>query len=95
MAHAGVKGLEDASKYPDLITEMLSRGWGDDEIIGLMGANLMRVMDEVDAVAEQSAGESASPEVYENRTDLPAASASWGQYLPDVVKQYLADKAKK
>jgi len=27
--YAGVQGLEDASKYPTLIVELLSRGWND------------------------------------------------------------------
>lgn len=92
MEHS-VKGLEDASKYPDLIAEMIARGWTDEQIIGLIGGNLMRVIDEVDEVAEQLGNDSASAEVYEERTDLPAASGSWGEYLPDVVKEYLADRA--
>lgn len=31
---------------------MIERGWTDDEIKDLMGRNVMRVMDEVDVVAE-------------------------------------------
>ncbi|KAF3042128.1 hypothetical protein E8E12_005519 [Didymella heteroderae] len=47
--YSSVEGLEDASKYPNLIVEMIERGWTDDEIKDLMGRNVMRVMDEVDA----------------------------------------------
>ena len=94
MAHS-VRGLEDASKYPDLVAEMIARGWKDDDIIGLIGGNLIRVMDAVDAVALELADHPASSEIYEERTDLPAPSNTWGQYLPDVVKQYLADRARK
>ncbi len=48
----GVKGLEDQTKYPDLISEMIRRGWTDEEAIGLMGGNLLRVMDKVDEIKE-------------------------------------------
>jgi membrane dipeptidase len=91
-----IPDLDDASKYPDIITEMLVRGWSDDDIIGLMGANILRVLDEVDEVAAQLIGEEASAEIYEERTDLPALSvASWGPNLPDVVKEYVAKNAKR
>lgn len=40
-----------------------------------MGGNLLRVMDEVDAVKEQLAGTLPSAEVWERRKDLPA---QWG-----------------
>jgi membrane dipeptidase len=85
----GVEGLEDASKYPDLIAEMLARGWTDEEVIGLMGGNLLRVMDEVDEVQLALAGEEASAEVYEERTDVPAVKGAWADYLPDAVRRYL------
>ncbi|KAK8858775.1 hypothetical protein IAR55_003005 [Kwoniella newhampshirensis] len=85
----GVQGLEDASKYPDLIAEMLARGWTDEEVIGLMGGNIMRVMDEVDEVQRQLSGERASAAVYEDRTDLPS---DWPEYLPSAVRAYLEEK---
>jgi membrane dipeptidase len=85
----GVEGLEDASKYPDLIAEMIARGWTDEEVIGLMGGNLLRVMDEVDEVQLALAGEEASAEVYEERTDVPAVKGAWADYLPDAVRRYL------
>lgn len=76
-----------------LVTEMLVRGWSDTEVIGLMGGNIMRVMDHVDEVAAQMTGEHASAEVYDERTDLPALSQpGWQQYLPDSVKQYSAER---
>jgi membrane dipeptidase len=40
-----------------------------------MGENLMRVMDEVDAVKEELKDELPSSATYEKRTDLPA---EWG-----------------
>ncbi|XP_078614762.1 dipeptidase 1-like isoform X1 [Branchiostoma floridae x Branchiostoma japonicum] len=38
-------GLEDVSKYPNLIEELIVRGWTDDQIKKLLGLNIMRVMD--------------------------------------------------
>lgn len=54
---------------------MLMRGWSDDEVKDLMGRNLMRIMDEADAVAAELQGETPSAAIWEKRTDLPA---QWG-----------------
>lgn len=43
-------GLEDVSKYPDLVAELLRRGWTDDEIKNALGRNLLRVFREVERV---------------------------------------------
>ena len=40
-------GLEDASKFPDLIAELVRREWGDAAIIKVMGGNFLRVWGEV------------------------------------------------
>jgi membrane dipeptidase len=39
-----VQGLEDVSTYPQLIAELLRRGWTDAEIGKLAWHNLLRVM---------------------------------------------------
>ncbi len=44
-------GLEDVSKYPDLIAELIRRGWTDDQIRKLLGENLLRVMRQAEATA--------------------------------------------
>ncbi|CAO3695299.1 unnamed protein product [Umbelopsis ramanniana] len=36
-------GLEDVSKYPYLIAELLKRGWSDEDVKGVAGANLLRI----------------------------------------------------
>lgn len=46
-------GLEDVTKYPDLIAELLRRGVSDDDAAKIAGRNLLRVWKEVDAVAAQ------------------------------------------
>jgi hypothetical protein len=88
-----VKGLEDATTYPHLIAEMISRDWSDSEIIGLMGGNLMRVMDDVDRVAKEmeEAGMKPSPAILEDRLDLPMEK---DHELPLVVSKYLREKTK-
>lgn len=88
-----VKGLEDATTYPDLIAEMISRGWSDNEVIGLMGGNLLRVMDDVDKVAREMEMEGCKPSsaILEDRIDLPMEQ---DHELPKVVSKYLRAKTK-
>ncbi|XP_067105395.1 dipeptidase 1 [Osmerus mordax] len=43
-------GLEDVSKVPGLVAELLRRGWNDTEIKGALGDNLLRVFREVEKV---------------------------------------------
>lgn len=75
------------------IVELLDRGWTDGEIKAVMGENLMRVMDEVDATKRQLERELASPGIYEKRTDLPAAWAGANSiYWPYEVQETVAKK---
>jgi membrane dipeptidase len=46
-------GLEDVSRYPALIAELLRRGYGDEEVAKIAGGNLLRVMREVEAVGRK------------------------------------------
>jgi membrane dipeptidase len=43
---------------------------------GVLGGNLMRIMDKVDAVAESMQDKAPSSAIWEARTDLPATK--WG-----------------
>ncbi|KAJ8343734.1 hypothetical protein SKAU_G00310630 [Synaphobranchus kaupii] len=45
-------GLEDVSKFPDLVAELLRRGWNDTEIRGALGENMLRVLKEVERVRD-------------------------------------------
>ncbi|KAI9046467.1 hypothetical protein LZ554_009216 [Drepanopeziza brunnea f. sp. 'monogermtubi'] len=45
------RGLEDVSKYPDLLAEMLRRGVSDTDAAMVAGGNVLRVWAEVDRVA--------------------------------------------
>ncbi|MCJ1464061.1 hypothetical protein MMC07_002672 [Pseudocyphellaria aurata] len=44
-------GLEDVSKFPDLIAELLKSGVSDDDVIKLLGGNVLRVWADADQVA--------------------------------------------
>ena len=46
-------GLEDVSKFPDLIAELLRRGWTEADVKKLAGLNILRVMREAERVAQQ------------------------------------------
>jgi membrane dipeptidase len=46
-----VEGLEDVSKYPELLAELMRRGWTDAELKGLAGENVLRAMLQAEKVA--------------------------------------------
>ena len=46
-------GLEDVSKFPDLIAELLRRGWTAADVRKVAGLNILRVMRGAEAVATQ------------------------------------------
>ena len=46
-------GLEDVSKYPSLIAELLRRVYKDDEVKKITGQNILRVMREVEKVSKR------------------------------------------
>ena len=62
-------GLEDVSRFPDLLAELLDRGYSDTDIRKLAGENFMRVMRDAEAVSERLRNErgpylgTISPEV--------------------------------
>ncbi|KAK3949708.1 membrane dipeptidase-domain-containing protein [Pseudoneurospora amorphoporcata] len=55
------KGLEDVSRYPDLVAELLRRGVSDADASKVVGGNILRVWRDVELVAAemQKAGEPA------------------------------------
>ncbi|PGH15360.1 hypothetical protein AJ80_05544 [Polytolypa hystricis UAMH7299] len=53
----GIIGLEDVSKYPDLIAELLRCGLSVKQIAGVIGWNVVRVMEGVERVAEEMRAE--------------------------------------
>ncbi|XP_068883028.1 dipeptidase 2-like isoform X3 [Aphelocoma coerulescens] len=70
------EGLEDVSKYPSLIEELLRRGWNETELKGVLRENFLRVFREVENVRNMfgvmDAGESEILQEVQNscRLDL-------------------------
>ncbi|XP_014729915.1 PREDICTED: dipeptidase 1 [Sturnus vulgaris] len=49
-------GLEDVSKYPALVAELLTRNWTEQEVKGALAENLLRVFREVEKVKKDLQG---------------------------------------
>lgn len=52
-------GLEDVSRYPVLIAELLDRGWSEDDCARLTGGNILRVMREAEHASRVLSGQRA------------------------------------
>jgi membrane dipeptidase len=50
-------GLEDVSKFPDLLAELLRRGWTEADVKKVAGLNALRVLRAAEAVAAQMGGQ--------------------------------------
>src|SRR5690348_17550944 len=46
-------GLEDVSKFPDLIAELLRRGWSEQDVKKVAGLNILRVLRRAEQVAAE------------------------------------------
>ncbi|KAJ3110477.1 dipeptidase 1 (renal) [Phlyctochytrium bullatum] len=55
-------GLEDVSKYPELIAELLRRGLSEEDVIGIAGGNILRVFQKVEDVSKKMKREGVVPE---------------------------------
>jgi len=73
------EGLEDVSKYPQLVAELIKRGWSRQEVAGLSGGNLLRVFKGAEKVAEhmKRQGAVAAMDLYSRRPDIPAQGPDW------------------
>lgn len=72
-------GLEDVSKFPDLVAEMLRQGVNDKDVAKVIGRNLLRVWKEVDEVAARLQKETRPLE-----DDIAPLERS--KYLDDIYK---------
>ncbi|XP_019675498.2 dipeptidase 3 [Felis catus] len=61
------QGLEDVSKYPVLIEELLSRGWSEEELQGVLRGNLLRVFRHVEQVREENNGQNPVEDEFPDR----------------------------
>ncbi|XP_019268459.1 dipeptidase 1 isoform X1 [Panthera pardus] len=54
-------GLEDVSKYPDLVAELLRRRWTEAEVRGALANNLLRVFEAVEQVSDHTQSPEEEP----------------------------------
>jgi membrane dipeptidase len=54
-------GLEDVSTFPNLLAELIRRGWSDADLAALAGGNLLRVVRRAEAVAAVPIDDPAAP----------------------------------
>lgn len=66
------EGLEDSSKYPDLVAELIRRGWSDREVAGFASENLLRILGKAERVAHalQRQGAPVQTDIFEGREDI-------------------------
>jgi membrane dipeptidase len=50
-------GMEDVTRLPKITEELLRRGYTEPQVKGILGENLLRLMEKVEAVAKQMQGE--------------------------------------
>ena len=55
------RGLDDVSKYPDLIAELLRMGMTNENVAKVVGRNILRVWSDVDKVANRLKNEGLQP----------------------------------
>lgn len=46
------RGLDDCSKFPDLVRELARRGYSEDDLVKILGGNVLRVMRQVEQVSK-------------------------------------------
>ena len=54
------QGLDGVDRYPDLLAELMRRGWSDADVAKLAGGNILRAMEGAERVATSMAGEPAN-----------------------------------
>lgn len=70
------EGLDDVSRYPALLEELVRRGYTRDEVAKVAGLNLLRVMDEAEAVARRLQTSEAPRDVLIDEIDQPHEAVS-------------------
>lgn len=83
----GPVGLEDVSKYPDLIFKLMAKGASDEDIKGIMGLNVMRVWKANEVVlAELQKDMGAKGIVEDNWADRVWKFNEYSRFFPEVYK---------
>ncbi|MCO5585410.1 hypothetical protein L7F22_039343 [Adiantum nelumboides] len=67
-----IKGLEDVSKYANILAELASRGWTHAELKGLVSGNFLRVFGKIESIGKEHSRKrtEADTKPWNARTDL-------------------------
>ncbi|XP_029198678.2 dipeptidase 1-like [Acropora millepora] len=79
------KGLEDVTKFPDLVAELLSRGYSDEDVRKVVGENLIRAFEKAEEVAKEFQSQTAPYDQYRffaNRICRPNYGGGLGSLVP-------------
>lgn len=68
------QGLEDVSKVPSLVAELLRRGWTDIEVKAALGENLLRVLRKAEEVRWTLTRDKSSAEMKINKILCPSSN---------------------
>ena len=82
----GPTGLEDVSRYPALLAELLKRDYSDDDIAKIAGRNILRVMEATESIALKLQQQRTPSEMLFEENVMPAAEST----LPQYQKRWLA-----
>ena len=69
-------GLDSVAKYPLLFAELIRRGYTDDQLKGIAGLNVLRVMRKAEAVAARLQKERPPADARIDEVDAPQAKAA-------------------
>ena len=79
------RGLEDVSKMPELVAELLRRGVCEKELVGVVGGNVLRVWQETEDVGKRMRAEGAALlEDWENGWPGLGDAVTRSKYAPNV-----------
>uniref|UniRef100_A0A3B4AIM8 Dipeptidase n=1 Tax=Periophthalmus magnuspinnatus TaxID=409849 RepID=A0A3B4AIM8_9GOBI len=91
------QGLEDVSKVPNVVAELLRRGWTDEDVKAALGGNLLRVMKKTEEIRDslRSREPDDAPIPYEQvenpcRTSYGSSDCASLSFLFCVLHFYLA-----
>ena len=71
-----VTGLEDVSKFPALFAELARRGWTDAELAKLANGNVLRVLEQAEAVSARLRKARAPSQATIQQLDHPATTSA-------------------
>lgn len=79
------EGLEDVTKFPDLVAELLRRKYTEDEVKKVVGENLIRVFEKAEQVAKDMQSKQAPYDEYRFFEDVkcrPNYGGGLGSFVP-------------